>query len=188
MTGEEQRLMRQLGSDEYADIMKQASDDIMKKLKSGAKAGTKATSIPRKLSNPIINIFAYTAPALVYGYTKITEALEDKAGETITQKNRRLWALSLSYFTQQQKDKILKAIDNATPEQAKQILDIVDYSNLGTEAQKAYDNIVSGGKAGVDLELEAKKLEKKMQENNEKWLKTLNLEGTIQVSDTLIKN
>jgi hypothetical protein len=188
MTGEEQRLMRQLGSDEYADVMKQASDDIMNKLKSGAKAGTKSVSIPKRLSNPIINIFAYTAPALVYGYTKITEALEAKAGETITQKNRRLWALSLSYFTQQQKDKILEAIDNATPEQAKQILDTVDYSNLGTEAQKAYDNIVTGGKEGVDLELEAKKLEKKIQENNEKWLKTLNLEGTIQVSDTLIKN
>jgi hypothetical protein len=188
MTGEEQRLLRQLGSEEYADVMKQASDDIMNKLKSGAKMGTKSVSIPKRLSNPIINIFAYTAPALVYGYTKITEALEAKAGETITQKNRRLWALSLSYFTQQQKDKILEAIDKATSEQAKQILDTVDYSNLGTEAQKAYDNIVSGGKAGVDLELEAKKLEKKIQENNEKWLKTLNLEGTIQVSDTLIKN
>jgi hypothetical protein len=188
MTNEEQRLMRQLGSDEYADVIKQASDDIMNKLKSGAKAGTKSTSIPKRISNPIINIFAYTAPALVYGYTKITEALEDKAGETITQKNKRLWALSLSYFTQQQKDKIFEAINNLTSEQAKQILDIVDYNNLGTEAQKAYDNIVGGGKEGVDLELEAKKLEEKIQENNEKWLKTLNLEDTIQVSDTLIKN
>lgn len=119
MTSEEKRLIQNLSKEEYSDVIKQASDDILKKMKQTTAKST--IPIGRKISEPLINILVYGAPAVAYTVNKISEMFTKKAGKSLTQKEKALWGKALSFLTEQSQTDLNSWMEKATKEQLLEI-------------------------------------------------------------------
>jgi len=183
MTPQEQRVIKELGTEEYKEVVQKASEDVMNGIKKTSKA-----PIGRKLSNPLINILVYGTPAVTFLVKKINDIFNQKIGKNINEEEQKLWELALSYFDETEQNKILQTISSLDNQTMNQIKAKFESGNLGIECKKAINEVISGGKKGVDAEKEMKKLNENLRKLDEEFLKSLNLEDEIQISDEPITN
>ena len=116
MTPQEQRVIDQLGKEEYKDVVQKASKDIVDGLKKTADA-----PIIRKLSNPLVNILVYGAPAGAFFVKKISDSFKQKTGKSLTQKENELWGKALAFLDEESQSDLTTWMQNASKEQ---LLDI----------------------------------------------------------------
>lgn len=116
MTPQEQRVIDQLGTEEYKDVVQKASKDIVDGLKKTADA-----PIIRKLSNPLVNILVYGAPAGAFFVKKISDSFKQKTGKSLTQKENELWGKALAFLDEESQSDLTTWMQNASKEQ---LLDI----------------------------------------------------------------
>jgi hypothetical protein len=110
MTPQEQRVINELGKEEYKDVVQKASKDVMDGLKKTAKA-----KIGRKISNPLINILVYGAPAanyLVNQVNKMNEILKSRGKKTLTAQEQEIWAMALSFLNNQDRNEFTNSLNN----------------------------------------------------------------------------
>lgn len=120
MTPQEQRVIKELGTEEYQDVVQRASKDVVDGIKKTADA-----PIGRKLSNPAINILVYGAPAGSYIYKKLTDidSILDKNNlAKLSQEEKELWARALSFLSTQDQDELIGALDNLSADSLENIL------------------------------------------------------------------
>ena len=120
MTPQEQRVIKELGSEEYKDVVQKASKDVVDGLKKTADA-----PIGRKLSNPSINILVYGAPAGSYIYKKLTDidSILDKNNlAKLSQEEKELWGRALSFLSAQDQDELIGALNNLSADSLENIL------------------------------------------------------------------
>jgi hypothetical protein len=183
MTPQEQRVIKELGTEEYKDVVQKASKDVVDGIKKTAKA-----PIARKISNPLINILVYGTPAVTFLVKKINDIFSQKIGKNINEEEQKLWELALSYFDETEQNKILQTLSSLDSQTMNQIKTKFESGSLGIECKKAINEVISGGKKGVDVENEMKKLNENLRKLDEEFLKSLNLEDEIQISDEPITN
>jgi hypothetical protein len=183
MTPQEQRVIKELGTEEYRDVVQKASKDVVDGIKKTAKA-----PIGRKISNPLINILVYGTPAVTFLVKKINDIFSQKIGKNINEEEQKLWELALSYFDETEQNKILQTLSSLDSQTMNQIKTKFESGSLGIECKKAINEVISGGKKGVDVENEMKKLNENLRKLDEEFLKSLNLEDEIQISDEPITN
>ena len=116
MKPEEQRLIKELEKEEYKDVIQKASKDVMDGIKKTAKA-----PVIRKLSNPLINIIVYGAPAVAYLVKAVSDTYKQKTGKSLTQEENELWAKALAFLKQDSRTDVITWVENASKEQ---LLDI----------------------------------------------------------------
>jgi len=120
MTPQEQRVIKELGSEEYKDVVQKASKDVVDGIKKTAKA-----PIGRKISNPLINILVYGAPAGSYIYKKLTDidSILDKNNlAKLSQEEKELWGRALSFLSAQDQDELIGALNNLSADSLENIL------------------------------------------------------------------
>jgi hypothetical protein len=116
MTPQEQRVIQQLGKEEYKDVVQKASKDVMDGLKKTADAPK-----IRKLSNPLVNILVYGAPAGAFFVKKISDIFKQKTGKSLTQKENELWGKALAFLDEESQSDLTTWMQTASKEQ---LLDI----------------------------------------------------------------
>jgi hypothetical protein len=116
MTPQEQRVIKELGSEEYKDVVQRASKDVV----DGIKKTADAPKI-RKLSNPLVNILVYGAPAGAFFVKKISDSFKQKTGKSLTQKENELWGKALSFLDEESQSDLTNWMQTASKEQ---LLDI----------------------------------------------------------------
>ena len=110
MTPQEQRVIKELGKEEYKDVVQKASKDVMDGLKKTADA-----PIGRKISNPLINILVYGAPAanyLVKQVNKINDILKSRGKKPLTAQEQEIWAMALSFLNNQDRNEFTNSLNN----------------------------------------------------------------------------
>jgi hypothetical protein len=120
MTPQEQRVIKELGTEEYKDVVQNASKDVMDGIKKTADA-----PIGRKLSNPAINILVYGTPAGSYIYKKLTDidSILDKNNlAKLSQEEKELWGRALSFLSAQDQDELIGALNNLSADSLENIL------------------------------------------------------------------
>jgi hypothetical protein len=178
MTPQEQRVIKELGTEEYKEVVQKASEDVMNGIKKTSKA-----PIGRKLSNPLINILVYGTPAVTFLVKKINDIFNQKIGKNINEEEQKLWESALSYFDETEQNKILQTLSSLDAQTMNQIKTKFESGSLGVECKKAINEVISGGKKGVDVENEMKKLNENLRKLDEEFLKNLKLEDEIKVSE-----
>lgn len=116
MKPEEQRLISELKKEEYKGVVQQASKDVINGLKKTAKA-----PVIRKLSNPLINIIVYGAPAVAYLVKAVSDTYKQKTGKSLTQEENELWAKALAFLKQDSRTDLTTWVENASKEQLLEI-------------------------------------------------------------------
>jgi hypothetical protein len=127
MTPEEQRLIREIGKQDYSSELSKVGQDVIDNLTKGASA-----SIARKVSEPLITLFIYGLPASGYAfkqYQKIKATLE-KQGISLTESEEKVWQVALSMV---QDAEALAASE----EKIIQIYNSQGYKNAVDKAEKA---------------------------------------------------
>jgi hypothetical protein len=112
MTPEEQRVIKELGKDEYANEIQKVSKQTLDDLKKTAKG-----SVGRKLSNPLINLIVYGSPAAVYMVKKISDTYKQKVGTPLSKQEEDLWNKALSFLTDKSQNDLTNWIQNAPKEE-----------------------------------------------------------------------
>lgn len=133
MTPQEQRVINELGKEEYKDVVQKASKDVMDGLKKTAKA-----KIGRKISNPLINILVYGAPAanyLVNQVNKMNEILKNRGKKTLTQEEQELWAMALSFLNGDDRTEFVNSLNNLSD---KDLDELVSNPKIQQAIQKQY--------------------------------------------------
>lgn len=133
MTSEEQRVISQLGTEEYKDVVQKASKDVIDGLKKTSNA-----SIGRKISNPLINILVYGAPAAVYltrQVDKIDKMLKERKKYPLSQGERKIWSMSLSYLDNQDRDEFVNSLNNLSD---KNLDEVLKNTKIKEAVQKQY--------------------------------------------------
>ena len=93
MTPEEQRLIREIGKEEHADVLSKVGQDVINNLTKGATA-----SVGRKVAQPLLTILFYGLPAGGFAmkqYLKIKETLE-KNGVSLSEAEEKVWQAALT--------------------------------------------------------------------------------------------
>lgn len=93
MTPEEQRLIREIGKEEHADVLSKVGQDVINNLTKGATA-----SVGRKVSQPLLTVLFYGLPAGGFAfkqYQKIKQTLE-KNGVSLTESEEKVWQVALT--------------------------------------------------------------------------------------------
>lgn len=93
MTPEEQRLIREIGKEEHADVLSKVGQDVINNLTKGATA-----SVGRKVAQPLLTVLFYGLPAGGFAmkqYLKIKETLE-KNGVSLTESEEKVWQVALT--------------------------------------------------------------------------------------------
>lgn len=116
MTPQEQRVIKELGTEQYKDVVQKASKDVVDGLKKTAKAPK-----IRKLSNPLVNILVYGSPAVVFLVKKISDSYKQKTGKSLTRQENELWGKALAFLVGESQSDLTNWIGNASKEQ---LLDI----------------------------------------------------------------
>lgn len=116
MTPQEQRVIKELGSEEYKDVVQKASKDVVDGIKKTADA-----PIGRKLSNPLVNILVYGAPAVAFFVKKISDSYKQKTGKSLTQQENELWSKALAFLDEESQSDLTNWMQTASKEQ---LLDI----------------------------------------------------------------
>jgi len=120
MTPQEQRVIKELGTEEYQDVVQRASKDVVDGIKKTADA-----PIGRKLSNPAINILVYGAPAGSYIYKKLTDidSILDKNNlAKLSAEEKKLWGIALSFLSAQDQDELINALSNLSTDSLENVL------------------------------------------------------------------
>lgn len=93
MTPEEQRLIKEIGKQEHADVLSKVGQDVINNLTKGATA-----SVGRKVAEPLLTVFFYGLPAggfAIKQYQKIKQTLE-KQGVSLTESEEKVWQVALT--------------------------------------------------------------------------------------------
>jgi hypothetical protein len=133
MTPQEQRVIKELGTEEYKDVVQKASKDVVDSLKKTAKA-----PIGRKISNPLINILVYGAPAGVYlvkQVNKIDEILKNRGKKGLTQEEKEIWAMALSFLNGDDRTEFVNSLNNLSD---KDLDELVSNPKIQQAIQKQY--------------------------------------------------
>jgi hypothetical protein len=133
MTPQEQRVIKELGTEEYRDVVQKASKDVVDGIKKTAKA-----PIGRKISNPLINILVYGAPAGVYlvkQVNKMNEILKNRGKKTLTQEEQELWAMALSFLNGDDRTEFVNSLNNLSD---KDLDELVSNPKIQQAIQKQY--------------------------------------------------
>lgn len=120
MTPQEQRVIKELGKEEYKDVVQKASKDVMDGLQKTAKA-----PIGRKISNPLINILVYGAPAanyLVKQVNKINDILKSRGKKPLNAQEQEIWAMALSFLNSQDRNEFTNSLNNLSDEDLDSII------------------------------------------------------------------
>jgi hypothetical protein len=146
MTPEEQRLIREIGKEEHADVLSKVGQDVINNLTKDATA-----SVGRKVSEPLITLFIYGLPAGGYAfkqYQKIKATLE-KNGVSLSEAEEKVWQVALSM--------VQDAESLAASEE--KIMQIRNSQNYKNAVKKAEEIKKMTKEYGVDTIEEYKKLE-----------------------------
>ena len=133
MTPQEQRVIKELGKEEYKGVVQKASKNVMDGLKKTADA-----PIGRKLSNPLINILVYGAPAanyLVNQVNKINEILKSRGKKPLTTQEQEIWAMALSFLNNQDRNEFTNSLNNLSD---KDLDVIISNPKIQQSIQKQY--------------------------------------------------
>jgi hypothetical protein len=133
MKPQEQRVIKELGTEEYKDVVQKASKDVVDGIKKTAKA-----PIGRKISNPLINILVYGAPAGVYlvkQVNKMNEILKNRGKKTLTQEEQELWAMALSFLNGDDRTEFVNSLNNLSN---KDLDELVSNPKIQQAIQKQY--------------------------------------------------
>jgi hypothetical protein len=133
MTPQEQRVIKELGTEEYKDVVQKASKDVVDGLNKTAKA-----PIGRKISNPLINILVYGAPAGVYlvkQVNKIDEILKNRGKKGLTQEEQEIWAMALSFLNGDDRTEFVNSLNNLSD---KDLDELVSNPKIQQSIQKQY--------------------------------------------------
>ena len=153
MTPQEQRVIKELGTEEYKDVVQNASKDVMDGIKKTADA-----PIGRKLSNPAINILVYGAPAGSYIYKKLTDidSILDKNNlAKLSQEEKELWGRALSFLSTQDQDELIGALDNLSADSLENILRTAN-------SEKIIDDYFSSSTTDEERKKNAEKIKRDM--------------------------
>ena len=93
MSPEEQRLIREIGKQEHADVLSKVGQDVINDLTKGATA-----SVGRKVAEPLLTVLFYGLPAGGFAfkqYQKIKQTLE-KNGVSLTESEEKVWQAALT--------------------------------------------------------------------------------------------
>lgn len=151
MTPEEQRLIREIGKEEHADVLSKVGQDVINNLTKGA-----TSSVGRKVAEPLLTVLFYGLPAGGFAfkqYQKIKQTLE-KNGVSLSEQETKAWEAALTIVQDAEaladnEEKILK-IHNS--DQFKKITN--DFNRVIQDAKKN----------GIDTPEEAAQETEKMEE------------------------
>jgi hypothetical protein len=154
MTPEEQRLIREIGKEEHADVLSKVGQDVINNLTKDATA-----SVGRKVAEPLLTVLFYGLPAGGYAfkqYQKIKATLE-KQGIKPTESEEKVWQVALSM--------VQDAEALAANEQ--KILQIQKSEKFKEAEEKMVKAKQLAEEQGVDTPEEAVKLQEKKKELKE---------------------
>ncbi len=151
MTPEEQRLIREIGKQEHADVLSKVGQDVINNLTKGSTA-----SVGRKVAEPLLTVLFYGLPAGGFAakqYMKIKDTLE-KEGVSLTESEEQAWQVALTIIKE----------DEEISKNKELILKINNSSQFKTYTQKLQDAKKKAQELGVDTPEEAKKELEKIKE------------------------
>jgi hypothetical protein len=151
MSPEEQRLIREIGKEEHADVLSKVGQDVINNLTKGATA-----SVGRKVAEPLLTVLFYGIPAggfVFKQYQKIKQTLE-KNGVSLTESEEKVWQAALSM--------VQDAEALAANEQ--KILQIQKSEKFKEAEEKMKNTKKVADELGVDTPEEAEKISKQLDE------------------------
>lgn len=154
MTPQEQRVIKELGTEEYQDVVQRASKDVVDGIKKTADA-----PIGRKLSNPAINILVYGAPVGSYIYKQLTDIdsiLQKNNLAKLSQEEKELWERALSFLSTQDQDELIGALDNLSADSLENIL-------RSANSEKIIDDYFSSSTTDEERKKNAEEIKKTME-------------------------
>lgn len=154
MTPQEQRVIKELGTEQYKDVVQKASKDVVDGLNKTAKA-----PIGRKISNPLINILVYGAPVGSYIYKQLTDIdsiLQKNNLAKLSQEEKELWERALSFLSTQDQDELIGALDNLSADSLENILRTAN-------SEKIIDDYFSSSTTDEERKKNAEEIKKTME-------------------------
>ena len=130
MTPEEQRVIKELGKDEYANEIQKVSKQTLDDLKKTAKG-----PIGRKLSNPLINLIVYGSPVAVFFVNKINNAYQKKTGKSLSKEEQLLWNKAISFLDEKSQNNLTNWVEGASKEQLTEITNSSEFKNAVEKTQ-----------------------------------------------------
>ena len=172
MNSQEKRLIGELGSSKYQNEIQKVSKSTLENIKKTAKA-----PIKRKLAEPLITLFVYSAPIggfLLKKLSEIDKLYKKALKRSPTQEEEKLWAYALSKLNENDQNELITNLQN-NPEAFKKIINSPEMAAARAKA------------AGMEG-----KSEEEIKKGADEFLKDLdNLLNTIieeSGSDVTIKN
>jgi hypothetical protein len=168
MSPEEQRLIREIGKEEHADVLSKVGQDVINDLTKGATA-----SVGRKVAEPLLTVLFYGLPAGGYAfkqYQKIKATLE-KEGISLTESEEKTWEMALS---------IVKDAE-ALASNKEKIMQIRNSQEFKEVEQKVKETKKIADELGVDTVEEAQKVTEQLNDLNEAFNKLDNMLKSLGV-------